>query len=326
MLGNPNSQTRNRWTILVGVIMLSLLLTACSSAPKAKTYTIGVVNSTSALAPIFDGLKAGMTDLGYVEGKNVTYIYKDVGTDSAATDREIKSMMAQKVDLLFALGATQMPAKLAVEGTQTPVIFAAAIDPVGQGLVKSLRQPGGNLTGVRSGTNIPKSLEWLIKLAPEAKKIYVPYNPDESASVSAVASLRASSAEIGVEMTFEELRTPEAIVNAIKALPKGTAVYIVPSSSNVNDIVQAAIEHGIPAGAYMVQHVQAGALVNYAGNLSAMGKQSARMADRVLTGTKPAALPVETAEYFLTINLKTANAIGLNIPDDILRQANTVIR
>jgi putative ABC transport system substrate-binding protein len=317
-----NLRLKYSFILIVILLIIAMVLTACGS----DTYTIGVVNSAPGLVPVFDGFKAGMAELGYVEGENITYIYKEVGIDNESTDREIKSLMTQKVDLFLTLGTTHRRAKLAVEGTQTPVLFAAAIDPVGQGLVKSIRQPGGNLTGVQSGTNIPKSLEWLLKLVPGTEKVYVPYNPDEPASLSAVTSLQAGADAIGVEMVFEEVRTPETIVAAIKTLPKDTAVYIVPTSGNVNDIIQAAIEHGTPTGAYMVQHVQAGALFNYSGNLPAMGKQTARMADQIFKGVKPSDLPVETAEYFLTINLKTAQAIGLNIPDEILRQADTIVR
>lgn len=312
--------------IAIFFIITGLLLTACGDTTQDKTYTIGVVNSAPGLATILDGFKAGMAELGYVEGKDITYIYKAVGTDNESADREIKSLMTQKVDLLLTLGTAPLRAKLAVEGTQMPVLFVAAIDPVGQGLVKSIRQPGGNLTGTQSGTNISKTLEWLLKLAPGTKKIYVPYNPDEPASVSVAVTLRASAAQSGVEMVFEEAYTPETAVTAIKTLPKDVAVYIVPTSDDVTDIIQATIEHGVPAGTYMEEHLQAGALFKYAASPSALGKQSARMADQILKGVKPADLPVETAEYFLTINLKTAKAIGLDIPDDILEQADIIVR
>jgi ABC-type sugar transport system substrate-binding protein len=104
MVGHNHSldKTRNRWTALVWVVVLSLLLTACGGATQAKTFTIGAVNYFPLLDPIFDGFKAGMADLGYVEGENVTYIYNGtMEPDPQVIDREIESLLAQDVDLFL---------------------------------------------------------------------------------------------------------------------------------------------------------------------------------------------------------------------------------
>jgi ABC-type uncharacterized transport system substrate-binding protein len=121
---------------------------------------------------------------------------------------------------------------------------------------------------------------------------------------------------------LDEVSRGEEELAAIKALPEDAVVYIVPRVDDVSYIIQAATERGIAVGARNDER----ALVNLIADLGAMSKQAARLADQALQGTAPADLPVETAEYFLNINLKVADAIGFDIPDEILRQADTVIR
>ncbi len=332
MLGNHNSRNRirNRWAILAGVVALSLLLTACGGA-KPKTYTIGVVNYASAMDPVFEGFKAGMAELGYVEGKNVTYIYNGaLAPDPQVIDGEIKSLLDQKADLLLTIGTLPaVRAKQAVQGTKIPVIFAPLVNPVGEGLVQSIRQPGGNLTGVQNSITSPKALEWLLKLAPGTKKVHVFYHPEDQVSVTSIAPVREAAPQLGVELVLDEVRTSGEAATVIKTLPKDAAIFIVPvpKLEPVADFVKVATEGGVATGGTNELYVKAGgALVSYAGSLSATGKQAARMADQVLRGTAPATLPVETSEAFLTINLKTAQALGLDVADDLLRQANAVIR
>jgi putative ABC transport system substrate-binding protein len=323
------NRIRNGWTIiLVGVVIASLLLTACGST-KPETYTIGVVIEIPALADTLDGFKAGMTQLGYVEGKNVTYIYHGAtGADPKANDAEIKSLMDQNVSLILALGTSPaMATKKAVEGTGTPVVFAPVVDPVGEGLVKSISHPGGNLTGIQ-GTAVasPKAMEWLLKIAPGTKRVYVPYNPADPIAVSSVNPLPDVAAKLGVELVLGEVSSGEEELAAIKALPKDSAILFVVSpslNSSMENALNLAVELRIPTGTNLPVDKS---LFNYTGNGFRSGERAAVLADKILKGTSPGNLPVETAELFLNVNLKTAQAIGLDVSDDILRQANTVNR
>jgi putative tryptophan/tyrosine transport system substrate-binding protein len=323
------NRIRNGWTIvLVGMVVVSLLLSGCGGGPK--TYTIGMVNHAPSMVPVFEGFKAGMAELGYVEGKNVTYVSHGVlGTDPKAIAADIKSLLDQKVDLLVTVGSpTTLPAEKAVEGTKTPIVFAPVIYPVDVGVVKSISRPGGSATGVQSGNTIAKALEWLIKVAPATKKVYVPYNPKDQVSVLSVKTLQEAAPQLGVELILAEVGTPDELVAAVDTLPKDVqGVFLVTSPSldpRLSEFSQAAAQRGLAVGAY--SHVEDTALVTYTSDTFLIGKQAARMADQVLRGIAPADLPVETAEYFLTINLKTAKTLNLDIPDDVLRQAKTVIR
>jgi putative ABC transport system substrate-binding protein len=323
------NRIRNGWTaILIGVVVVSLLLSGCGGGPK--TYTIGMVNHAPSMVPVFEGFKAGMAELGYVEGKNVTYISHGVlGTDPEAIANDIKSLLDQKVDLLVTIGSpTTLPAEKAVEGTKTPIVFAPVIYPLDAGVVKSISRPGGNATGVQSGNTIAKALEWLLKVAPNIKKVYVPYNPKDQVSVLSVKTIQEAAPQLGVELVLAEVGTPDELMATADTLPKDVqGVFLVTSPSldpRLSEFAQAAAQRGLAVGAY--SHVEDTALVTYTSDTFLIGKQAARMADQVLRGITPADLPVETAEYFLTINLKTAKTLNLDIPDDVLRQAKTVIR
>jgi putative ABC transport system substrate-binding protein len=326
-----NQQLKYSIMLIVIFIISSLLLMACGGAQaQAKTYTIGVINYDPGLALIFDGFKAGMADLGYVEGESVTYIYNGVlAPDPQVIDREIKSLLAQDVDLFFTLGTLPtLQAKQAVAGTDIPVVFAPVINPVEEGVVESIRQPGGNVTGVQLGNDISKALEWLLTLEPEATKVYTPYNPEGGVSAMSATSLSKAASTLGVELMLDEVSTTEELMAAIETLPEDVAIFIVPTPSlkPMSNFIEVAVKRGIAIGSTNPAQLEAGVLVTYGPNLLSMGEQAARLADQSLQGTAPADLPVETAEYFLSINLKAAEAIGFDIPDKILRQADTVIR
>jgi putative tryptophan/tyrosine transport system substrate-binding protein len=312
-------------------LILSLLLTACGGGAQAKeSYTIGVVNYVPALDAVFEGFKAEMAEQGYVEGENVTYLYNGlVEPDPQATDREVNSLLDQDVDLFLTLGTLPtLRAKQAVEGTEIPVIFAPVINPVEEGVVDSIRQPGGNVTGVQNGNTIAKALEWLLKIAPPATKVYVPYHPEDKVAVTSIKPLSEIASTLGVELMLGEAHSQEEVIATLESLPQDTVVFLIPSPSlePSSNFIEVAVKHDLAVGSTNHSQSGAGALVSYGANFFAMGGQAARLADQALHGIHPGELPVETAEYFLNINLKTAEAIGLDISDEILRQADTVIR
>ncbi|MFN8453492.1 MAG: ABC transporter substrate-binding protein [Anaerolineae bacterium] len=319
--------------ILIFFIITSLLISACSgvSAAQPKTYTIGVANEIQSLNKVLDSFKAEMTKLGYVEGENITYIYHNnsLGGDKQANEQEIKRLLDQKVDLLFTLGtAPTIAAKQAVEGTDIPVVFAPVLKPVEEGVVTSLRHPGSNVTGVQSLDAAPKALEWLLKIAPETKKVYIPYNPVDKVSVTTIKSLQDTAAPLGVELISDEVSTADEVMANIKALPKDAAILFIPSPSldaKLADFKKLAIERGIPAGSRSSSD-PTDVIFTCATDSVRQGQQAAGLADKIFKGIKPGDLPVETAPFSVIVNLKTAQAIGLNIPDTLLRQANKVIR
>ncbi|HEX9922857.1 MAG TPA: ABC transporter substrate-binding protein [Anaerolineae bacterium] len=319
------------YLIVIFFIAAGLLLTACGGGAQAQeTFIIGAVNYVPSLNAVFDGFKAGMTELGYVEGENITYIYNgSIEPDPEVIDREIESLMAQDVDLIFTMGTLPASrAKQAVQGTDIPVVFGPVINPVEEGIVDSIRQPGGSVTGVQNGITIGKALEWFLTAVPEATKVYVPYHPDDDVAVTSLVLLREAASVLGIELVLGEVHSQEEVIAAIEGLPEDTSIFIIPTPSlePIGDFIKVATEQGIAVGSTNHSHLEKGALLTFGSSFFPLGKQAARMVDQALRGTKPADMPVETAEFFLNINLQTAAALGLEIPDEVLGQANTIIR
>ncbi len=316
---------------IILLTIAGLQLTSCGGTPKAKVYTIGVINLSENQETTVMGFKEGMTGLGYVEGKNVTYLYN--GPASAdKLDAVAQDLVKAKVDLILAITTpASKAAQKATAGTDIEVVFTSITDPVGAGLVGSLMRPGGNITGVALATQEGKRLEWLLQVAPTIKQIYIVYNPQDPSPASALKTLSETVAKLGLELITREANTPEEAADAFKNIPKeADAIFLLPDSVvNVHavDTIKLANELRLPTSVPNMVAMSDGALTAYGPNLAiAARKQTARLASQILQGTKPADLPVETAQLFSAINLKTAQAIGLDIPDDILRQANIIIR
>lgn len=318
-----------RWPLLC-LLVLSLLLAACSGqAQQAKTYRIGVLNYTAALESVLDGFKAKMTEFGYIEGENLTYVYHGaLKPELQVMEQEVESLMDQKVDLFLTLGnLPTLTAKQAVEGTNIPVVFAPVINPIEAGAVESINHPGGNLTGIQLGSNTTKALEWLHKLAPNMKQIYVFYRIDNSVRLDSIKPLLATASTLGIELVPTQVQSPEEAAAIIATLDKDVGLLVLPTPNLAADILTAAgVKRSLAIAGNGNASLVQGALVAYIPDLSEMGGQAARMADQIFKGTKPGDIPVETGESTLSISLKSAQAIGLEIPDALLAQAKTVIR
>lgn len=336
MKNNPNNAicTWNLKTyhpvLLIGILLFALggLLTACGSGQK--TYTIGVINLAPPLDAALDGFKAGMAERGYIESENVTYIYEGATGSVDALDATAQRLVERDVDLILSITtpATQAAQRATAE-TDIPVVFVPVTDPVAAGLVQSLRRPGGNITGIMTGGTEGARLQWQLKIAPNVEKVYIPYNPDGS-STSSLAATEAAAEQLNVELVTQVATNPDEVAAAIEAIPEDAdAIFILNDGfieTQIDKFIEAALERDIPISASSLLHVSAGVLFAYGHRHEVNGQAAAGLAAQILEGVEPADLPVETAETFLSINLKSAEAIGLDIPDSILRQADTVIR
>ena len=319
---------------VVFAILLVMLLAACSDDDEndeSDQYTIGIINLTVALDPIIDGFKEQMTEFGYVEGENLTYVY-----DGPPASIEELAGLAQKlvdadVDLILSVStpATQA-AQHATAENHIPCVFVPVQDPIASGIVPSLSEPGGNITGVTFGRAEGKRLEWLVQAAPGIERIYVPYNPDDPSPVDALESMTEVADVLGVELVLQSARNAEEVTAAIENIPDDVdAIINLPDSvlgQFTSELTAAAIAHKLPLSVPLSDGVVDGALVSYSMESASAGKQAARLAEQILKGTDPSVLPVEVAEFYLAINLQTAAAIGLDVPENVLRQAQIVIR
>lgn len=323
--------------LVLFTLLISLLLTACGSSDKEEeqeadaSYTVGIINIAAILEPVVDGIKDGMIEFGYTEGGNVTYLYEGpVARD--AVEALVASYEEQGVDVIISLTTpATITVKEATTESGTPVVFVPVNDPIGAGIVEDLVAPGGNITGIISGQSEDRRLEWLLTFAPDAEQIYYPYNPDDSSPVRTLEFLQTDVApRFNVEIVPVEAADEDAVRAAIENIPEGIDAIYLPSDARVGALlsewVAKAEELGIPLSGSSLAHVEAGALCSYSYSPYESGKQSARLVDQILQGADPGSLPVETAEPLFSVNLAAAEAINFEVTEDILLQANIIVR
>lgn len=316
------------FTFLTSVLLFSAaLLILFPGCKKEKVFTIGFVDPNPEEREGARGFLNNMPKFGYVEGKNLKYIKSEGEKDHEA---DLKDMVARKVDLIFTVTTpvTKMARKI-TEGTNIPVVFVV-YEAVESGLVKSMTDPGGNLTGVQLRGSIPKTVESLLAIVPSAKHIFVPVKFDTGAAKMSMEDLKKDAIRSGLKLTVSEVATAEELHASLSSMSKDIdAVFIVHSiliGSNIEAIIDAAIKKKIPLVSSGHEHYRKGAVISYGDVDDRTGLQAARLADSILRGASPADLPVEVANFSLGINLKTARLIGIEISNDILQQTEYVVR
>lgn len=314
------------------LITATAALTSCITASRRDpAFEIGVINLSPGLEPVLTGFKEGLAELGYVEGENVAFVYNGAPGDISQLAALAEELVTAEVDLIFAIGTPASQAAMqATAASHTPIVFAAVFDPIAAGLVRSLSAPGGNLTGIHWGLAEPRRLQLLLEIAPDAKRIYFPYNPDDPAPTLALARVREAAQDHDVVIVTQEARTPEEIDAAVTHIPEDIdAIFLPPDnlfSTRVEILANTAIARRLPLSVPSPIMTEAGGLISFGISLSQSGKNAARLADQIMLGVDPSELPVEIDDFFLTINLKTAAAININIPNALLLQADTLIR
>ncbi|MFH1153051.1 MAG: ABC transporter substrate-binding protein [Pseudomonadota bacterium] len=299
---------------------------------KTKTYTVGVINVTPSLDPTLEGFKAGMTELGYIEGKTIRYIYDGPTTDMGNLPAAARALTEAKADLILSITTpATKAAKQATRSSRLPVVFAVVTDPVGGDIVETIQHPGGNITGVAFGIAEARRLEWLLRIAPRIRQIYVPYNPKDKSPVLALKMVRKAAEKLGVKLITREVNDPETLDDAVTNIPaQADAVFHLPDSligTRLSDLTAAAGKRNLPISAANILDVKNyNMLTGYGFDQHLCGRQAARLVDQIFKGTRPMDLPVETAEFYLAINLKIAKSIGLDISEEILRQADIIVR
>jgi putative ABC transport system substrate-binding protein len=284
------------------------------------------------LAPTPAVFLQGLSQTGYVEGQNVAIEYRWAEGHYDRLPGLAVNLVSRKVDLIAAIGPP--PARAAKSATSTiPIVFAVGTDPVADGLVASLARPGGNLTGV---TNlavelVPKRLDLLCELVPQARVIALLVNPNNPYTEPMIRGVQEAVRAKGVQLQIVTASTESEIDSAfatldnlhVDALLVGDDVFF---TSRRDQITALAASHAVPAIYQFREFAAAGGLMSYGSSLTALIRQLGIYAGRILKGAKPADLPVQQPTTFeLAINLKTANALGLTVPQSILARADEVI-
>jgi putative ABC transport system substrate-binding protein len=272
----------------------------------------------------------GLQHLGWTIGHNVRIDYRWGGDDAERIRRGAAELVALGSEVILA-SATPSAAALRQATDRIPVVFAVVGDPVGQGFVESLAQPGGNITGFASvefGVGA-KWLELLKEVAPGVTRVAV--LRDLTIGIGYLAALQAVAPALGMELTPIGIRDAVEIERAVTAFARGSAdgMIVTPSTFALNHrelIATVAARHRLPAVYGWRYMVTAGGLISYGPNTVDQFRRAAGYVDRILKGEKPADLPVQApTKHELVINLKTARAIGIEIPPTLLARADEVI-
>ncbi len=278
-------------------------------------------------APFAAGLRDGLRALGYVEGRDVRIDLRSGGGSETELAALAAKLATLKPDVIVAY---QTPSATAAKrATATIPIVIEAGDPVGTGLVASLARPGGNITGLDGGTAVlgAKNLELIRELLPAARRVAVLANAPDPFSKPFVKHIQDAAPEEKIELKIAMLRSDDEIDGALTEVEhwRADAVIVQPSLPH-GRTARLALRHRLPAVAPSIAFAKAGGLLSYSADLPALYRRCAVFVDKILKGRKPADLPVEQpTEYRLVVNLKTAKALGLTIPQTLLTRADDVI-
>jgi putative ABC transport system substrate-binding protein len=312
-------------------LILLLFVTGCEKQRHAtKNYTIGVVNLNKHLEKVYNGFKEGLAKRGYIEGRNITYIYNGPRMNTKDIENDLAAMVDQHVDLIFSITtpATKKAKKIAGKA-EIPVVFAPGFDPVKSGIVKSLVNPGKGVTGIKVGGNTGKALEWYLKVSPGTKTILVPFTKSNQATVQSMEELRIAAEKLQVNLIESEVTDKKGLTYLLEQTPPDIdGLWLLNSHflvANISLYINAANELKLPLGTATSQ-ADKGALVSYGQDAFRTGELAADLAHNILQGSPSRPQPVEATDYFLGINLKTAETLGINIPDHILQAADVIFR
>lgn len=309
---------------------------AAQAQQPARVARIGYLGfgTAAAFASRVETLRAGLRDLGYVEGKNIVIDFRWAeGVDRL---RELAAeLVRENVDVIFASSSTEVEA--AHQATKTiPIVFATHFDPIGSGHVASLARPGGNITGFSALLTelTGKALQMLKETVPHATKIGVLWTPTAPSHRPVLQQIEITGARLGVQLQLASVRTVEEFEGAFATLAQHRvdAVFVHGASLTARGrnaallLAELALQHRLPSMFGIRENVLAGGLMSYAPNGNDVTRQSATYIDKILKGTKPADLPVQQATRLdLVINMKTAKALGLTIPPTLLALASELI-
>ena len=327
--------TRRGWIAGVGGWIASAALVARAEQPR-HAYRVGILSpfpSSSGPGPSFEAFRQTLRELGYVEGKNLVVEYRWAEGHADRLPDLASELVRLRVDVIFSAWCT--PSALATKRATSsiPFVFAGVGDAVGVGLVASLARPGGNATGATFITEetIGKQLQFLKELVPGISRVGAVINPSNPVYGPVLRASEAPARALALELMAMGVQRAEDFEGAFRVAVQGHVGGIVVLRDpilfiNRTRLLALAASSRLPA-VYGSRHfVDAGGLMSYGPNLVEMYQRAAHLVDKILKGAKPADLPVEQATRMeLVINRKTAKALGLTIPPEILLLADKVI-
>jgi putative ABC transport system substrate-binding protein len=329
---------RCRPVVLALLFILGLLAAplAAEAQQAGKVYRIGLLDYSEpdpARQAWWNVFRQQMRELGYVEGQNVSFEPRWGQGDNARLPKLAAELAGLKVDLLVTGGTSAAVA--AKRATSTiPIVMATGGDPVALGLVASLRQPGGNVTGTTSINSelAGKRLELLRIVAPRASRVAILWDERNTGSRLVVDETEAAAKTAGLTIHSVPVRSPAEIEAAFAAAARGRAGALITVASPMlfshrKRLAELAVKHRLPTAVGSREYVEAGGLVGYGADYPDLFRRAAVYVDKILKGAKPGDLPIwQPTKFELVINVKTAKALGLTIPQSLLGRADEVIQ
>jgi putative ABC transport system substrate-binding protein len=297
----------------------------------SKLVRVGFLSGGAGPNPNVFGFERGLRQLGYVEGQNLVLIYRWAAAQRARVVDLAQELLDLNVDVL-ASHTTEAIAAIRSLNATIPVVMTAISDPIGNGLVASFPRPGGKTTGVTMFSNelAGKRLEMLSQLVPQLRRVAILAERDRPPTATLISETKAAAETLRLALQTFEVR-PEEIAEALRSIERERTDAVIVQQNlsftpHLRQIADLAISYRLPTVHPTREYVEAGGLLAYGPSLFALGERAAWYFDRILKGTKPADLPVEQPTKFeLILNLKTAQALNLTIPDKLLAVANEVI-
>jgi putative tryptophan/tyrosine transport system substrate-binding protein len=316
--------------LALGLILA--LLAAVEAQQAGKVYQIGLFHvGLDHVPPSLDGLREGLTALGFEEGRNIHLNWRNLADEDAARTTA-QAFVHDRVDLIVAFENQTVRAARAAT-TDIPVVMLHVTAPVENGFIKSFAHPGGNVTGFAGlGDNPSKEVELFKELVPRLKRLLVLFDAGDPASLRWLADVRHAANKLKLESVERPTAKQADIERVFATIKPGDVDGVFISSPGLRTkfpalLLGLASSRRLPLYGHRREWVEQGALFSYNLDLRSVGRAAARYVDQILKGTKPGDLPVEqSSQLQLVINLKTAKALGLTIPQSILVRADEIIR
>jgi putative ABC transport system substrate-binding protein len=321
-------------TILIWLLTTVLLATVSSTEAQQakKVHRLGVLNLAGVTFQR-EAFLQGLSELGYVEGKNITIEYRSAEGKYDQLPDLAAELVRLKVDVIL---TQSTPAAVAAKNATTtiPIVMAGGSDPVATGLVASLARPGGNITGITimNAETAGRRLALLKETSAKVSRVAILWNSTNPGAAVVFKQTQTAAQDLGLQLQSLDVQSANALEGAFKGATRGGANALVllasvPVSNHLRQVADFAVRNRLASIYDRSDFVEAGGLMSYGTHLPEMFRRALIYVDKILKGAKPADLPVEQPMKFeLVINLKTAKQIGLTIPQSVLYRADKVIK
>ena len=305
----------------------------CASAQSAQPPMVARIGVLTPLGDISaeEGLREGLRDLGYIEGKNLTIEWRRYEQSSDALRSAAADLVRSKIDLIVAVGT--QAARIALSETSTiPIVFVSG-DPVGTGLAASLAQPGANATGLSSQTTdlVAKRLELLQEIAPRTRRVMILVNPDGPLHAATLAEIQKAGRSLRIDIAPLNARNTGELELVLRSLKRSSGDALMVSSdvffiANRDQVAKAVRKAKMPTLVPNKDYWADGVLMAYGSGVKELDHRAAVYIDKILKGARPGELPIEQGSVALVIDLRVARELGLKVPQELLYRADEVIR